>query len=826
MIDAPEVCDGADLDGATCLTGTEGTPSCGFDCTFIDRSSCTPTVPCGGPCPGGSSCVGGTCTCSSPFEDLCDDSCVSIVDDPMNCGGCDVVCDGATPVCAGGVCLDGCPAWFTARGGRCVDPDTDNRSCGTPAVDCTATGDVCVDGMCGDPKVPLREPAACNGGPGLPIIVNDPGADSIDQCAAELASVTFRRAVCSCTGIALSQTLIADGFSSTNGPYDPDTPGLGAGVGANGDINVSQDIVVYGSLTASGSDTCGGSYSICAEQLLVRQDVAAQNGVRTNNEIALTCEEISLPPVQPAVACGLEPNLTTGGNVQAQGGNIPPSSFSQIAGDLVRETGASLPTGLPVGGMSIEEDGIVVEDPCDCSEELKLPVASVVESHACSAPAMGETILEACAGANNDNFEAGLSPDIFDVNNPVDGDSNVTTGRIDLPCGEYYFTNILANAGSGDSTVTIAAHGNTAIYIGGDIDTQRQIKFIVEPQAQLDIFVRGQIKTISPLSAGSVLFPSRTRIYVANENDEIRAVDFNQGGQVAGNFYAPDGQFFASDDVELFGALLAGSVGITQNLEVHYDSDIVGLEATCQACGNGVLEQGEACDGDAVGGMTCADLDYDAGVLSCTDSCTLDVSDCRLCGDGRVDAPEECDGSVPAGSDCEDLGFADGDTACTASCELDTTECISAAVCGDGVVDGGEDCEPTLGVGSDTCADLGFDRGALGCSDDCRFDTSACQQCGNGAVEGDEVCDGDAGLMSVECPDGTAGEVSCSANCDAIDESSCVESCDDCRDCANQACLDDDGDGIKTCGSCVDSSDCCAPLLCFDGTCVLFVGDR
>jgi hypothetical protein len=44
------------------------------------------------------------------------------------------------------------------------------------------------------------------------------------------------------------------------------------------------------------------------------------------------------------------------------------------------------------------------------------------------------------------------------------------------------------------------------------------------------------------------------------------------------------------------------------------------------------------------------------------------------------------------------------------------------------------------------------------------------------------------------------------------------ESCDSCNDCGNQACIDGE------CGSCVTTSDCCAPLLCLDGTCLLVGG--
>lgn len=46
-------------------------------------------------------------------------------------------------------------------------------------------------------------------------------------------------------------------------------------------------------------------------------------------------------------------------------------------------------------------------------------------------------------------------------------------------------------------------------------------------------------------------------------------------------------------------------------------------------CGNEALEDGEVCDGAALGGNTCADAGYDAGDLACTPGCTLETSMCQ-----------------------------------------------------------------------------------------------------------------------------------------------------------------------------------------------------
>lgn len=61
--------------------------------------------------------------------------------------------------------------------------------------------------------------------------------------------------------------------------------------------------------------------------------------------------------------------------------------------------------------------------------------------------------------------------------------------------------------------------------------------------------------------------------------------------------------------------------------------------------------------------------------------------------------------------------------------------------CGDGVADlGVEDCDGA-DLGGQSCVDLGFDGGALGCLDTCKHDTSGCTACGDGVLDPGETCD-------------------------------------------------------------------------------------
>ena len=48
------------------------------------------------------------------------------------------------------------------------------------------------------------------------------------------------------------------------------------------------------------------------------------------------------------------------------------------------------------------------------------------------------------------------------------------------------------------------------------------------------------------------------------------------------------------------------------------------------ACGNGVVEGDESCDGTDLDGMTCVELGFEVGNVTCTRTCTLDDSGCGI----------------------------------------------------------------------------------------------------------------------------------------------------------------------------------------------------
>jgi CubicO group peptidase (beta-lactamase class C family) len=105
-------------------------------------------------------------------------------------------------------------------------------------------------------------------------------------------------------------------------------------------------------------------------------------------------------------------------------------------------------------------------------------------------------------------------------------------------------------------------------------------------------------------------------------------------------------------------------------------TSLPGKSAVC-GCGNCVLDPGEQCDADQLGGESCQSLGFEGGMLQCTAKCTYDTEACLLCGNGVVDESEGevCDGTDFDGSSCATFGFEMGDLACIGCLGIDTSGC-------------------------------------------------------------------------------------------------------------------------------------------------------
>ena len=119
---------------------------------------------------------------------------------------------------------------------------------------------------------------------------------------------------------------------------------------------------------------------------------------------------------------------------------------------------------------------------------------------------------------------------------------------------------------------------------------------------------------------------------------------------------------------------VSGSSGSDEEIKTGYI-----VVTSPAACGNGIREGSEQCDGADLGGASCASQNCSGGTPTCSSTCTLSYSSCtgcQVCGNGVREGVEVCDGSDLGGHTCQSEGFAGGTLRCLSSCAgVDTSLC-------------------------------------------------------------------------------------------------------------------------------------------------------
>ncbi len=252
------------------------------------------------------------------------------------------------------------------------------------------------------------------------------------------------------------------------------------------------------------------------------------------------------------VSSTVHSDLFVDGNVEGYNGAL------KVAGALHITPGMSHSGVFPKGG--IIEEAVVVPTPCDCGAPLDIPT------------------IVAGFETSNENDEENIDPTVLS--------GNLEAVDLVLPCGRYYFTDVTPLA-----KVNITLEARTAIFVAGDFNPTDLFSIKFGPDAELDLFIAGNLTIKGSTTLGDPARPALSRVYVHGKGEVTSTTD------LAANLYLPNETLELKGTTTVWGSLFVGGLLVTSPLTVHYDEAIMDIDGCgdpggfcedCHDCGNPV----------------------------------------------------------------------------------------------------------------------------------------------------------------------------------------------------------------------------------------------
>jgi len=357
----------------------------------------------------------------------------------------------------------------------------------------------------------------------------DPGGDLLASepqvggaCASSVAAEVFTSALCSCEDARIAGYLRTRSFRSSDGPNAPEE--LGGSVGINRDYDTAGYADIGGSFTVAGS-----------------RDVRFAGYVNVGQDLSFN------PAFDVAGVVDIERDAYLASAVRAFG-------RVGIGRDLHAAAGAGF-RGIALVDVAGEEftEAVSVAPPCACAPEQIIDVAALVDA----------------AATDNDNAAVGLDED--DLNRVVGIGTELT-----LPAGRYY-VNQLRDIGS----LTLHVTGKVVLFVAGDLRATGLFQVDLDPDAELDVFVRDDLVVTGAASFGDSARPAATRIYVGGTGD----IAIAGASAFVGNLYAPTADILLGGFGRVDGSLFGKNVTAAGFLSVGYDSSITEPGEGCPPVG-------------------------------------------------------------------------------------------------------------------------------------------------------------------------------------------------------------------------------------------------
>jgi hypothetical protein len=401
----------------------------------------------------------------------------------------------------------------------------------------------------GAPADDLFEPhAAFCAGQGAPIVVGD-GVTTREECTGAIAERVFSHALCTCEDADIFGYLRTRSFHSRN---DPTIVEAGAPVGVNERY-----------LTA-GVPNIGGSFTVAgSEGLTLAGALFSRGDLRING------------PLLKAGYGVVDRDAYVNGNLLTLG-------WLDVGRDLIQPDGTG--TGIlvtPVG--QTRREPVNIDPPCACEPDDILDIQALIEQ----------------GKQNNDNALAGVESWFLSA---VVGARN-----LELPCGRYFFDSI-----GGLGVVNVRVTGRVAVFIEGSILTAGVLRFQVDPDAELDVFIGGHFVPTGLVTFGDASRPAASRIYVAGEGDML----LTGAGIFVGNLYAPRSRVNMVGYSDVYGSIFAEDFLAPGAVLMTYDRAILDAAEDCETD-----DDPPVCDrcGSCTAGSACVDVE--CGMCSADSDC-------------------------------------------------------------------------------------------------------------------------------------------------------------------------------------------------------------
>ncbi len=526
-----------------------------------------------------------------------DGGCGDTSSDPKNCGKCGSAC-GTGQFCAKGMCA--CPPYEGFCGGKCIPTAADAKNCGACGTTCTGT-DACSAGVCSSSCLPgltacsnvcvdtQNDNANC-GGCGKPC-----GAGT--GCAGGncVTAVTVSGAPAACAGGAGPPIVI--------GSKPNDCLGGLASTTFQWSLLSCTDLDVSAPLSTDAYDSTMGPY----------KPGGVGGGVGVDRDVTHWSQAVSVGGTLWVSGTGDYQSSGPASHVADEmhlGGSWAASSAFTVGKDAFVVGTLS---GVTVSGTSKKVAS--VPQAADCSTPALVPVANIVAAH--RAP-------------NNDDATIGLVPTVFESpGGPL---------RLDLPCGNYYLTKIVTS-----NPLTIAAHGNTALYIDGIVNPSAPIAFVNDPTGSFDVFIADTFVSSQTVVIGSPNYPALNRTYIGG----TESLKFSQDVRIAGEIWAGNSSLVDwSANNEIYGSVFAGNFKSSQNTIIHYDRGVLDAGKTCPPPSSTGGGDGGASSSSSSGGSSGA-----PACTSCRD-CGNQACIANMCGADCTDSSQCCAPLVCVGGVC------------------------------------------------------------------------------------------------------------------------------------------------------------------------------